>query len=89
VFKILGIAYFSDRKKANTYVREVLMHVEKIVRSEDLNDKEIDYSHEVVKRLYENASQSVGEIVKAENVAKILQALAAARIYYWVRHYSA
>ncbi|WP_416242728.1 hypothetical protein ACLSSQ_11480 [Azospira sp. APE16] len=41
----------------------------------------------MVKKLYEGVSGAVGNILASDDVAKIRQALSAARIYYWVRHY--
>jgi hypothetical protein len=41
----------------------------------------------MVKKLYDGVSGSVGHILASDDVAKIRQALSAARIYYWVRHY--
>lgn len=85
--KLFKFEYVSNREKANAYVTEVLTHVKKVIEPNGASDGEIDYSHEVVKKLYASVARSVGDIVSSNDLAKILQALAAARVYYWVRRY--
>lgn len=48
----------------------------------------VAYSHEVVKKLYSSVASSIGDIVSSNDLAKVRQALAAARVYYWVRLYN-
>lgn len=87
LIKFFKIEYISNSEKANSYVSEVLEHVKIIIHSDDFTDNQATYSHEVVKKLYISVASSVGEIISSNDLAKIRQALAAARIYYWVRMY--
>lgn len=84
----LKIDYVSNHQKANTYVAEVLNHVKAVINSEDIGDEQIAYSHKLTKTLYDNVASSLGDIVSSNDLAKIRQALSAARVYYWVRLYS-
>ena len=81
VLDILGITFYSNRRKAEAYITEVLEHVSKVILGE--NEKEIEYSHAIVKKIHENVSMDVGNIVSGNNLEKIKQALDAARIYFW------
>lgn len=85
---LFGYKYVSNREKASSYVAEVLRYVKIIVEQEAFPSNQVDYAHEMVKKLYDGVSDSVGQLVANDDVAKIRQALSAARIYYWVRHYS-
>lgn len=87
IVKFFKIEYISNNEKANNYVSEVLMHVKNVIESDDINDSQVEYSHEVVKKLYSSVAESIGDIVSSNDLAKVRQALAAARVYYWVRLY--
>ena len=90
LFKLLdhfGYKYLPNRHKAEKYIAECLEHAEAIIESKHFPNDKADYSHQVVKKLYVGASESVGDLVSANNLEKIMQALSAARIYYWVRHF--
>lgn len=82
------IEYFSNREKVNDYVSDVLVHVKKIIDADDMTDDSIDYSHEIVIELYHSISRSVGNLISHNDLSKIQQALAAARVFYWVRMYN-
>lgn len=86
IFDIFGITFLSRRKKAEKYVKEVVKHTSTVILSE--NEKEVQLSHSVVKKLYDNASKDIGNTVSGTNFEKIKQALAAARIYYWASQFS-
>lgn len=85
--KFFKLEHISTREKVNVYVTEVLGHVKKVIDSDGIPEHEVDYSHEVVKELYCTVARSIGDIVSSNDLAKIRQALAAARVYYWVRRY--
>jgi len=87
LLRLLGFTYVSNKEKASLYVSEVLRYVKIIVEQEEFPNDQVDYAHEMVKKLYDGLSKSVGQLVANDDVAKIRQALSAARIYYWVRHY--
>jgi len=88
LIKYFKVEYITNREKANSYVSEVLTHVKAVIDSDEINDKQIDYSHEMVKKLYASVSTNVGEIISSNDLSKIRQALAAARVFYWVRKYN-
>lgn len=90
LFKLLelfGYKYLPNRQKAEKYIAECLEHAEAIIEAKEFPSDKADYSHQVVRKLYDGASESIGDIVSANNLAKVIQALSAARIYYWVRHF--
>lgn len=90
LFKLLdlfGYKYLPNRQKAEKYIAECLEHAEAIIEAKDFPSDKANYSHQVVRKLYDGASESIGDIVSANNLEKVRQALSAARIYYWVRHF--
>lgn len=78
------LKYIPNRRKMDEYVKEALKHMKVIIET-DLPSEKTSYAHEIVKKLYDNVSKDIGAIAASNDVAKVRQALSAARIYYWVR----
>lgn len=85
VLKFWGLGRYTNRIKAKEFIRHCLNECEKIIHAESLPTDETSFSHEVIKKYYRIASSIVGGIVSKNDLEKIMQALSAARIYYWLR----
>lgn len=83
--KLLGFERKHNRIKAMEFTVRCLQESEKIIRADVLPTEETSFSHEVIKKYYQSASSIVGGIISKNDIEKIMQALSAARIYYWIR----
>jgi len=87
VLELFDFKYIPNKIKIKKYVEEVLAHITIIIETENFPSEKANHSHEVIKKLYKNASIDIGNIVSSNDFDKIMQGLSAARIYYWIRHF--
>lgn len=90
LFKALeffGVKYIPKKQKAEKYINEILKYIMIVVYTKDVNSDEANFAHEMVKTYYYRSPREIGDIVSANTLAKVLQALSAARVYYWVKFF--
>ena len=83
----LGFQYMTNRRRTQEFVGQCLEQVERIILQRELPSDDLDYAHEIVKKLQDEVWLTLGAITTANVIAGVTQALYAARIYYWVRQY--
>lgn len=90
LFKTLeffGVKYIPKKQKVEKYINEILKYIMIIVYAKDMSSDEANFAHEMVKKYYNSSPRELGDIVSANTLAKVLQALSAARVYYWVKFF--
>ena len=85
--EFLGIQYYPNRKRIQAYIDKCMHEVEIIVNAKDFPSEGVDSAHETIKQLQSDVPSPLGAIAPQNTIDLIDQALYAARIYYWVRHF--
>jgi hypothetical protein len=88
LFKFLeyfGVKYISKKQQSEQYISEVLKYIKVIVHTVDILSDEAIYAQQMVRKFYYESPKKLGDLVSANTLAKVMQALSAARVYYWVK----